>query len=424
MAFLGMRGNGDWTTNQRPENWRQKMLFLYPNGDLPLTAMMSMMGNESTDDPKFHWWEKSLATQAGAVANVYTDILSTAYTTGGAAGDTLYVKVTAAVLGQIRPGHQVLLRNTANYADDCNSKVVAITANGDSSYLTVKLLEADPTTTGIADCNYLLIVGNVNPEGGSMPQAIAYDPTEYYNLTQIFRTSVSMTRTAMKTRLRTGDQRKEAKREAFELHGVEMEKSAIWGVRSSNTGDNGKPERTSGGLIKNITGNGGVVSDFSLDSDYDGETWLGAGEDWLDVKIEEIFRYGGQERMAFCGSGVILAINKLVKEYGNYNLTDTMTSYGLAVKTWSTPFGKIHFKIHPLLSYEATNSNTAVIFDLQDIKYRYIDDTKFYDDPDKKNTGRNRIDGSDEEWLTEAGYEFHHASKCGYLNGFGTDNPL
>lgn len=425
MAFLGMRGNGDWTTNQRPNNWRQKMLQLYPNGDLTLMGMLSMMKNEATDDPKFWWFEKSLASQAGTVASVYTDAgLTTEYTTGGAAGDVLYAKCAASVVAHFRPGHQALLRNTANYADDCNAKVVSVTANGSSSVVAVKLLEADPTTTGIADCNYILIVGNVNPEGGSMPQAIAYDPTEYYNYTQIFRTPLSITRTARKTRLRTGDQYKEAKREALELHGIEMEKAAIWGVRSSGTGDNGKPERTTGGLVKHINDNGGNVDDFSTNSSYSGETWLGAGEDWLDAQLETIFRYGGSERLAFGGSGVLLGINKLVKEYGNYQITSRMTDYGIMVTTWVTPFGMVHIKVHPLMSYESTNTNSLIVFDPQDIVYRYIDDTTFYADPDKQNTGRNRIDGTDEEFLTECGFEFHHGSKCGYLNGFNTDSAV
>lgn len=424
MAFLGMRGSGDFTENQRPYNWRQKILQLYPNGDMPLTGMMSMMKNESTDDPKYNWFNKTLPGQAGVAANVYLNsTLANAYTTGGVAGDILYIKCAAAVTAHFRPGHQVLLRNTANYADDCNAKCVSKVTNGDNSYLAVKLLEADPTTTGIADCDRVLIVGNINAEGASMPSAIAYDPTEKFNYTQIFRTALSITRTARKTRLRTGDQYVEAKRECLELHGIEMEKALIWGARSEGIGDNGKPERTTGGLIKNITNNGGLVSDFSLTSDYDGETWLGAGEDWLDEQLETIFRYGGQDRLAFVGSGTVLAINKIVKEYGHYTLTTGMESYGIKVKKWETPFGTINMKIHPLLSYEVTNRNSMVIFDPADLIYRYVDDTHFVADPKGKNTGRNRIDGTDEEYLTECGLEYHFANKCGYLNGFGTDNP-
>ena len=52
-GFLGMRGTGDWATDQRPKNWRETILFLYPNGKMPLTAIMSKMKSEKTDDPQY-----------------------------------------------------------------------------------------------------------------------------------------------------------------------------------------------------------------------------------------------------------------------------------------------------------------------------------------------------------------------------------
>jgi hypothetical protein len=318
----------------------------------------------------------------------------------------------------------VLLRNSDNYADDTNAKVVSVTPNGSSSQIAVTLLEADPTTTGIADCDRILIIGNINAEGAAMPQAVAYDPTKYYNYTQIFRTPLSITRTARKTRLRTGDQYKEAKREALELHSIEMEKAFMYGIKTENTGSNGQPERTTAGLVRSIIDNSGNVSNFvtETDTDYAGKTWLEAGEEWLDAQLTEIFRYGGTDRMAFCGTTAILAINKLVKEYGSYKLESGTAEYGIKVKTWMTPFGDIHLKVHPLFSYEATDRANMVIFDPKDLVYRYIDDTTFYKEGEKQNTGRGRIDGTDEEFLTEAGLEFHHYAKTGFLTGFGTDN--
>lgn len=428
MAFMGMRGTGDWATNERPENWRQGILRLYPNGDAPLTAIMSMMRGEKTDDPKFHWWQKLLPGQSATVTNVYTDqVMSSAYTTGGAAGDTVYCKLPSnAAVSEFKEGHMVLLRNSANYADDTRGKVINVVPNAASSQIAVKLLQSDPTTTGLADCNTVLVVGSMHPEGASMPDSVAYDPTEYYNYTQIHRTALDITRTARKTKLRTEDAYKEAKRECLELHSIELEKMILWGYPYSGTGSNGKPERASAGLIYwiNTYGATNLVADYSLETDtqWAGKTWEVGGEDWLDTKLEEVFRYGSDERMAFCGSGTILAINKLIKLYGNYQLESKTVDYGIKVKTWVTPFGDLHLKRHPLFSYEATNRTTMVIFDPKDITYKYIDDTTFYDDPDKKNTGPNRVDGTSEEYLTEAGYEFHFPLKCAYLNGFGSDN--
>ena len=110
------------------------------------------------------------------------------------------------------------------------------------------------------------------------------------------------------------------------------------------------------------------------------------------------------------------------KEYGNFEFNAKTTSYGLRVMEWVTPFGVIHIKRHPLFSYETTNRRTMIVFEPNDLRYRYIDDTSFYDDPAKRNTGWTRRDGTKEEFLTECGLEMHHPSKCGYLNGFGSDN--
>jgi len=424
MGFMGMRGNGNWVTDQRPKNWRETMLYLYPNGDMPLTAIISMMGDEKVDDPEFNWWEKGLPTQSGVVSSIWLtpDLSTTEYTTGGAVGDVIYAACAASVVSEIRAGHEVLLRNTSNYLDDTVAKVVGTLSNGASSYIACKLVQADPTTTGLADCDRILVIGNINPEGGPMPDAIAYDPTKRTNYTQIFRTPLSITRTARLTRLRTVDQYKEAKREALELHGIEIEKASLWSYGRETTGSNGKPERTTWGLIPYMIANGGINDDFTSNPDFTDTSWLSSGEEWLDTQLEKMFRYGSDERMAFCGSGVILGINKLVKEYGNFEFNAQTKDYGINVTTWTTPFGVIHMKRHPLFSYEVTNRNSMICFEPKNIKYRYISDTSFFEDPDKKNTGRNRIDGTDEEYLTECGLEFHHASTCAFLNGFNTDN--
>ena len=73
-GFLGMRGTGDWVTDQRPKNWREGILYLYPNGTASLTAILSKMKSESTDDPEFNWWTKILPTQRATLTGKYTNI--------------------------------------------------------------------------------------------------------------------------------------------------------------------------------------------------------------------------------------------------------------------------------------------------------------------------------------------------------------
>jgi len=435
MAFLGMRGTGDWVADQRPKSWREMILYRYPNGMMPLTGILSKMGSEALTDPEFYWWTKSLPTQRATVTGVYTDAaLATAYASGGIAGDVIYVKMSAADVANFRAGHQVLLRDASDLTVDVNVKVTARAVNGASSYLTCTLLEADDnsTTHDLSDTDCCLIIGNINSEGAAMPDALAYDPTKWYNYSQIFRTPLENTRTALKTRLRTGDQYKEAKREALEMHGIEMEKAFLFGVPSERTGENGKPERTTLGLIPAIKGgyNGvttsGTVSDYSLSADalYAGKTWLTAGEEWLDNTLELIFRQGSNEKLALCGSGALLGINKLVKNGGTYDYSATTTDYGIKIVKWVTAFGTINLLTHPLFSFEVTTRNAMVIFEPKDLKYRYIDDTFFKADDRLKKGGWTSRDGIKEEFLTEAGLEYHHPDGWAYLTGVGVNNAV
>lgn len=430
MALFGPRATGDFVTDQRPKNWREGILRIYPNGDMPLTGLTAKMKSESTDDPEFNWWTKALPVQGGAVTTVYTDaLLASAYTSGAVAGTMLYLKVPLATAEHFRPGHQALLRDESDLTVDVVAKVLDVQKNGAASVITVKLLEADDNSSSgdLSDCDRILVIGNINPEMGAMPDAIAYDPTKYYNYTQIFRTPLEISRTAKKTRLRTGDAYREAKRETLELHGIEIEKSLIWGIMTEGVGDNGKPERTTHGLINFIKSNtaaGAIVTDFTTETDtaFTDKYWVDAGEEWLDYYLEQVFRHGGAERDAFCGSGVILALNKLVKNNANYQVRSGEKRYGMAVTEFETPFGIIYFKRHPLFSYEATDRNTLVIFDGDDIKYRYITDTTFFGEGEKQNTGKTRYDGTAEEYLTEAGLEFHFPQKCAIMTGFGQTN--
>jgi len=433
-AFLGMRGTGDWATDERPKNWREGILFLYPNGSMPLTAITSKMGSEKTDDAEYNWWTKNLPTQRAAVVAVYTDNgLTVAYTSGGVKGSVLYFKMTETDSKQFRVGHQVVCRDASDYTVDVVGKVTAVSSNGTNSYVGVKLLEADDNSShshDLSDCDVLLITGNINAEGAAMPTGISYDPVKYSNYTQIFRTPLSITRTAQQTKYRTGDKYAEMKREALELHGIEMEKAWIFGIPTEEVGSNGKPERTSAGFLYMLkTYCAANVDDYSLNASYAGKAWLdaGGGEDWLDAYLEVLFRYGANEKLAICGNGALLGLNKLAKAGAHMTMTPQTKSYGIKVIEWITPFGTINLLTHPLFNYEATMRNGMMILEPKNMKYRYIQDTKFFAEGTSAaaaGTQGGRIDGKEEEYLTECGMEYHHPYTAMFLNGVGEDSEV
>jgi len=432
--FLGMRGTGDWVANQRPQSWREQILYLYPNGMAPLTALLSMMSSEQVNDPVFNWWTQAQTTVGGAVAGIFTlPDLSAAYVTGGVAGDVVYVVITTTLGNRIREGHQILLRDASDYRVDVVGKVIGVTRGGVNTTLAVRLLEADDNSPAhdLSDCDTFKIIGNINPEGGEMPDAIALNPVQVYNCTQIYRTPLSMTRTALKTKLRTPEQRAKAKSEALEMHSWEMELSFLWGVMTQGIGDNGKPERTTMGVINFIRQYAAAnCDDYTLNVTYTGLDWnaAGGGGTWLRAMLEQIFRYGAEEKLCLCGSGALLGIEALAMAEGQMSLNTGQTAYGMKLREWVTPFGSIYLKTHPLFSFDETTRNMMVILEPKELGYRYIDDTDFYGENTSKTHplgyGARRVDGINEEFLTEAGLEFGLPQKCAVLNGVGLDNNL
>jgi hypothetical protein len=431
--FLGMRGTDDWVDGQRPKNWREQILYWYPNGSAPLTAILSMMGSESVNDPRFHWWTQEQSAVGGAVADIYTlPDLSAAYASGGVAGDVLYAQITTILANRIREGHQILLRDASDYRVDVVGKVIGVTRGTTNSVLAIRLLENDDNSPAhdLSDCDTFKIIGNINPEGGEMPDAIALNPVQVYNVTQIFRTPLSLTRTALKTKLRTPEQRQKAKAEALEMHSWEMELAFLWGILTENIGDNGKPERTTRGVINFVRQYAAAnCDDYTLNAAYAGLAWTNVlgGQVWLKNMLEQVFRFGAAEKLCLCGSGFLLGIDALAQAFGTVQLLPAAKVYGMQIREWITPFGSIMMKTHPLFSYDATTRNMGILLEPKELGYRYIDDTTFYGESDKKDHsfgyGQRRVDGTHEEFLTECGLEFGLPQKCAVLNGVGLDNP-
>ena len=427
-----MRGSGDWVADQRPLNWRQNILYLYPNGMTPLTAILSMMGSKKVNDAQFHWWTQQMGSVGGAITGVYTTPdLANAYVSGGAAGDVLYLSIAATLANRVRAGHQILLRDASDYRVDVVGKILDVSISGTTAVVSVLLLEADNNSTAhdLSDADTFLIIGNINSEGAQMPNAIALNPVKHYNYTQIFRSPLSITRTARNTDLRTGDDYQKAKRECLEMNSIEMELAFLWGIRTERIGDNSKPERTTQGVINFIRSNApGNVDDYTLNTTYTGQTWAAGGETWFKAMLELIFRYGASEKLCLCGSGALLGIDALAMTGGQVNLQPGQKTYGMDIKTWITPFGTIHMKTHPLFSFDATTRNMMVILEPKELEYKFITDTTFYGESSSKQHpegyGHRRIDGTEEEYLTECGLEFGFPEKCGILNGVGLPNLL
>lgn len=444
VTYKGSRATGDWVSNEAPQNWRQGILQLNPNGSSTITGLTSMARSESTDDPVFNWWERELAEEAGDVSSIYINSdLSTEYVYAshqaafGVEGATVYAKVALAVAQQFVEGNGCVLRDSSQYSVDIIGKVVNVFYNGANSFVAVRLKEADDNgstaaTYNLATVDRILKIGSNHPQGGVRPESVTYDPTRYYNYASITRTPLDLTRTAMKQKLRTRDPYMDAKEQGLLYHGVALEKKLIWDIPHAGTGANGKPEYSSGGLLYWIkTYASSNVDDYSLNTDYSGSSWLDDGEEWLDYMLSIIFKKKrdtppnmGGEKWAFCGNGALLGIQKLVKNGAMYSIMKEEAAYGIRVVRWITVFGDILLKIHPLFSWETTNNYSMLIIEPENHIWRPLDDTFFCPDVLYRKGGSTGVDGISEEWITEGGYEHHFPEMEGYLNGVGVDNVV
>lgn len=400
MAIQGLRDTSNFITNQRPENWRESLLLLYPNSaeaaKAPLVALTSLMKSESTDDPVFHWWEKELDDRrlklaadmtAPAVGTSQALTLDSTYKTAKIAkkGDVLLVMQTG----------EIVHVNT----DPAAAGALTVTrgANGGTP------VAVDFDGAGVNP--YLLIIGSAFEEGSLAPTGVNYDPNERSNYTQIFRSTLEITRTAAKTRLRTGDAVKEAKRECLEIMSIDMER-AFWFGRKYATTLNGKPLRFTAGVLDQI-------NSLAPENIYTAPA-EGLDMDTFETKFAALFTYGSSEKIAFGGAAALLALQQLVRKNSTWNISSGEKEFGMSVTRFTSPFGTLVFKDHPLFTQNAGGINTAVayfghsnmmvILDASEVRYRYVDDVKY-----EQKLETNGLDGQKSGYLAECGIELHHA---------------
>lgn len=410
MPILGMRTDENWIANQRPQNWRETVLMLYPNSSeiakAPLTALTAMMKSESTDDPVFHWWEKGFQTRRLALTGDITNN-ATAITVSNVA-DAGFASAF-----QVKNGDMLLAEQTGEIM-----RVSQDPAADNAITVTRAQMGTAGTAITFATSNpFLTVIGSAFEEGSLAPTGVNFDPREIYNFTQIFRSALEMTRTASKTRLRTGDAVKEAKRECLEYFTVDMERAFWFNGAKTLTTINGKPARMTAGVINQIMA--GAPSNI-IAAPSDGIIDM----DWLELNTQVLFKYGSSEKVCFGGNSILAALQTVVRKNSNYTIQQGIKEYGMRVSRFITPFGEIVFKTHPLFNQMAGGTaadgttiytgiaNNAYFLDMANVKYRYIDDVKY-----EKDLTPVGLDGMKSGYLAECGLELHHALSHGAFIG-------
>jgi len=395
-GIIGLRGSGDWTAGEeRPKNFRESILWLYPNGQAPLLALTSKMKSQKVDDPEFNWWEETLtamrctlAAQVGNTTTANTLSISTANSDAFnfVAGDVLMVESTTV---------------------DPNSVELMVVASDPTAtnLLTVTRAALGSTVSTVVTSTNLVRIGNAFREGSVSPSAASRQPAKLYNYTQIFKTAYNISRTAKQTYTRTGDPLSIERKRKMHDHAVSMELAFLFGRRLETTtgASAGLPIRYTGGLRSYISTNATV--------------WAAtATEESVLTYLEGLFDFqssAGNERLILCGGGFARRINLLFKEEMSINTDNIVKLYGMDLQKFVTPVGTFYLKSHPLMNVIAGLDASAFVIDPTGIKYRALQDTKHED-----NIQANDADQIKGQWLTEAGIEVNHEKTMGFIHGF------
>lgn len=374
-AVLGMRGTGSFSADTvRPKNYREGILLLFPNASAPLTALLSKLSEQATDDPEFKWFEKLLPDQTAAVA-ANSDTASTTLTLN-----------TAADYTKFKAGHVLLEVETG--------EIMWVTG-AVSGFVSVVRAQGSVAATAVGSGDHILVIGSAYSEGDGVSDAITYDPSLVVNYTQIFRNVFDITGTATATRIRYGDGQfqKEARREALELHSIEMERAFLFGAKKENLTYGSQPTRTTGGLSYFVTTN---VTDFT-GGNVDIDSW--------ENVLQDVFKDGSSEKLALVGNRALNTLNKIARNHYTVETTPTEKTYGMQMTTWVTPYGTLQIKQHPLLSRDSNFYDWGFIVDPAKIKYRYLRgrDTQF-----RENVQNPGDDAIKNEFMSECGLEINH----------------
>jgi hypothetical protein len=394
MAFAGIRGTGDFGTDERPKDFRESILYLDPNGRAPIFALTSKAGDgEDLTDPEFAWWEESLDVVRlvnSAALNTVTTTVEIQPSGTGSAGNGLDL-----VVGDLLMVEPLQSTITTNYTYE----IVEVSVINTTTSFTVIRGAAGTTAGNIPAAQILTKVGNVFAEGTSSPEASSRNPTKKYNYVQIFKTAYELTGTVLETKARTGDPLKNDKKRKMFDHAAALEMALIFGRRNEGTWTNGKPRRFTGGLLDPNIGIGTAVLATSA-----------TAETLMDV-LEPIYQQTKPgiptERIAFCGAGFLTKLNKLIAAQTTtvFQNMGELKLYGLNLTRMIFPWGEIAFKLHPLLTRNTFHTNSCIVLAPPTVKIRNLRKTRFQD-----NIQNNDEDTKKGQWLTEMGIEIQHAS--------------
>jgi hypothetical protein len=181
MAIAGLRGTGDWGTDERPKNFREMILWLNPNGTAPIFALSSRAPKETTDDPEFAWWAEP-NDQIRLVVNGALGSADTTVVVQGTDPSSSSLGVNYGSALNLKPGDILLVEPSAETSSFTHELLLVTQAGSSATQFGVQRGFAGSSAASISDTSNLLLIGSAYAEGTTSPQATSRNPGEVLQL--------------------------------------------------------------------------------------------------------------------------------------------------------------------------------------------------------------------------------------------------
>lgn len=357
-GIAGLRGTGDWGTDERPKFFREGILRFNPNGTAPIFALSSKAKKRTVTDPEFAWWaEGNVLTRLQVNGNV-------------AIGDTLInvdtLDPTATTLSanlgtatNLKPGDVLLVEPAADSAT-FNQELLKVDNVLSDTQFTVRRGAGGTTPAAFLDNTWLTVISSAYAEGTGVPRATTRNPIKFNNFIQIFKDTYELTGTADKTVTRTNNNYSEDKKRKMFKHSSDIEWSILLGRPAETTGDNGKPERYMGGIRNFLPPSNVTIFSAPVTPNA-----------FLDA-IAPVFDFdtgAGDTRMVFAGNQALIELSKVFVNEVIFNVNNVLKIYGMDFQEFVMPNGRVLLKSHPLLSRHGLYRKSAFVIDFDALSY-------------------------------------------------------
>jgi len=393
-GIAGLRGTGDWSTDERPKDFRESILFYNPNGTAPIFALTGKAGKKTVTDPQFFWWSEPNTLWRGLTSGALVSTDTTITLTPSDPTNTTPGALWSAA-SHLKSGDLLLVEpatDAPQFGVGFNEIIQVDTALSDTQFTAIRGA-GGTTAASIGSGTFLTLIGSAFAEGTGAPRAVTRNPIKYTNFTQIFKDTYELTGTVTETFARTGDPWSNDKKRKMFDHARAIEEAILYGTPSESVGPNGKPLRTMGGLrnfFPTAAPNTSTITNTTV--------WTSGGTSFptpptpttvfslLDA-IEPVFDIdteGGDTRIMFAGNQAIVELNKILQASTNLriNFSQEIKVYGLDFKELILPRGRILLRSHPLLSRHPLYKKSGFILDFASVKYVALKgrDTRTRDD--------------------------------------------